>query len=116
MVHPGLVFAYKFLINSLCAIGFLIQAHHVSSDYFAFLVQTKIFIRFPEKIEPPYFSFCSRIAELSNLTQAKDLYNITSDGHQFQHDIMNNLTLQQMFDIIPSAEEVLEKCYYRFPN
>lgn len=78
---------------------------------------TKVRIDFPELISPPFFSFCSRIGEIVDRDKAWKEANINFDNDgRFHFDVFNNLTLKQIFEMTPTAEEAFIECSIRMPG
>lgn len=102
----------------ICFIGFLIQVKNISLDYFSYATITKITIDFPEYVPPPSVSVCSRLGELVNISEAKRLHNIEFNGSnaRFHYEVFPNLTLSQLFELVPKPNQTLVGCKLREPG
>lgn len=101
-----------------CFAGCLVQVINISHDYFRYGTTTKTTISYPEYVLPPNISFCSRIGEVVDIEKAHQLHNITFNGvdDQFHLEVFTKLTLSQIFNLVPVANETLLSCRLREPG
>lgn len=103
------------LILSAC-IGFLTQVTHVSSEYFAYHTSNKIKTVQPQKIIVPRISLCIRYNDIFDADRflndtgirVKRVYNLETVIAE-----ASKVTLAQVFEYTPDADQVMDSCYYR---
>lgn len=116
----------KTLVSLLCILacmaGTFVQVSYLSNEYFHYPTKTKVMVDFPKFIEPPDYSFCSRVSDLVDPIQTARLLhvntNTTSNAarEKLRGAVFTGLTLKQMFDLAPQSNHILDACGLRFPG
>ena len=87
----------------VCLFGCLYQLTHVSRQYFAYKTTTKVESQLQDVVRYPALILCTRI---SDFVKDTDLQRLNLSPHQ----LLNNLTVKQLFDLTPAANESIHQC------
>lgn len=104
------------LLVLLSMIGFSLQVINISVQFFTFTTITHVRVSTPEKIAPYAVAICFRF---SDILQTDRMFNET--GIKLAHvetidDAIRDegrLTIKQVFEYTPKAEDAIASCYYR---
>lgn len=100
----------------LCVAGLLLQATQLTNDYLRYETASKIHVEFSEFIDPPLISVCTLVGEIIDVENAVKSKLKFDHVWQFHADVFNNITLRQMFEMTPTADDVLINCGARLPG
>ena len=99
----------------LCLTGFLYQIIKISIAYFAFKTSTKIELQLQNNFINPSITFCVRYPAILDRTNYEKYgfypsyrYNTTE-----MFSDMSKLTIKDIFDLTPDANQVISSCKYR---
>ena len=98
-----------------CLTGFLYQIIEISIPYFAFKTNTKIVFELDNKFINPAITFCIRypaILDRSNYEKYGIYPSYRYNTTEMFSD-MSKLTIKDIFDLTPDANQVISSCKYR---
>lgn len=108
-----------FLILSL--LGLVYHVYHMSHLYMSYPTLTEIEIKIAEFIDRPSLAVCIYYPKLLNRTslstmmKTKRIENLNSTSLELQ-DVESFLTIKDIFELTPPAEDLLEECIHRIPG
>lgn len=89
----------------------------LTNEYLQYATRSKVSVKFPRLIIVPYLSFCTRIGEAADKAKTMREANVKfENSEQYHKDVMNKLTLKQMFRVTPAAKDALSSCMVRIPG
>ena len=91
---------------SVCLFGCLYQVTYVSRQYFAYKTTTRVESQLHDVIRYPALILCTRISDFVNDTDLQKL-NLSP------HELLNSLTIKQLLDLTPAANESIDQCMLR---
>ena len=104
------------LFFCFCAAGLLWQLVTIIDEYFRYKVITSTSIFIPDIIEPTAMTIYCRSLHLLNFTGLKQDLNISislDTELSIAKQIVNNLTVKQLFDYTPSNNSIVDRMTYK---
>ena len=121
----------RIIITVVSITGFIMQVYHISYQYFTYSTRAQITIQLPKTIGKHKVSLCFQLfdildykrlkeetnmsrSEFLNVDNASSNASISRDGNLLTIEAMERtLTVRQMFNMTPDANEVVENCMFR---
>ena len=107
------------LFLCFCAAGLLWQLVTVTEEYFRYKVITSTIIFIPDTIKPTAITMCFNLFNVLNLVSLKRDMKIFLDknnGQLTKEQLINNLTIRQLFDYTPSNDSIVSSMTYKLKN
>lgn len=106
------------LFLALCITGCTVQIVKLSREYFKYKTLTKISMAFPDQIEPPSLSVCYRLGDIVDGKKAENFVKMSSglSKNERQAHYYANLTLKQIFEVVPDSKQAIHSCRIRLPK
>lgn len=110
------------IVLIVCSFGCLIQLYDISRRYFAFDVKTSVAISIVKSIKLPQVSRCWALKEVLNYNSIRSQKNVTFDtpeysgGFESFFKVLDQLTVEEIFQNVPKNDEVIQGCMFRLPN
>jgi hypothetical protein len=108
----------KFVIRIFCAIGFLGQVIIVSEQYFRYTTTTNVYFGRDKILADYSIAFCVRHHNIIDVEKLRNDTGIIIRPYTDMTGLIEDeqkLTVDQIFEYTPKAEEVIEWCVYRPP-
>ena len=96
----------RILVYFVCLSGCVLQLSYVSQEYFAYKTTTRVESQLQDTVRYPSIILCSKIKDFVNDT-GLGKYNLTSIDNLYE------LTIAQLHDLTPPANDTLVRCYLR---
>lgn len=107
------------IIISISVIGFMVQFLQVSLLYFEYKTRTLVELTSPVIIKPHHLAVCVRFYEILDQERLQKETGIDMKRTQTRDDALrkeDRLTVAQIFEYTPQAEEFISECFIRPDN
>ena len=97
---------FRIFVYFVCLSGCVYQLSYVSQEYFAYKTTTRVESQLQDIVRYPSIILCSQIKDFVDDTKLGK-YNLTSIDNLYE------LTIAQLHDLTPPANDLISKCYLR---
>lgn len=99
-----------------CVAGFMFQSYDILSLYLRYMTASVVGIKSDQTLIPPDISICIRYVDILSQGGLTPEEKKLRDKRQRIREIEANMTIKQVFDWTPSAEQIMSGCIHKIPN
>ena len=103
------------LYLTLCGVGLIWQVTLVSVNYFSYVTDTRVKIRYPKEIYFPTTTICIRYTDILNYEMAysrgRKWTNSLNESQVL--DVQREITIKEIFDLTPNESDIIKTFHHR---